>query len=135
MACLWPAGDRTSSGSTASLAAYLSRSGRVNRCPARPSELGADEDELVARARARDFVDGARAGLTLQAVDPGVFEDDVDGFGPVVPPLADPVRERRASRDELGQMVARVEVLALPVHLVGDERLGLARAAGVVSAQ
>src|ERR1019366_1412212 len=114
-------------------AALLARSSGATprkRRPRRPDalrsrlEFCADEDELVAEDLVGHFAVGLGADFALQAPDATLLGDEVHDLRAGVFLLLEPRGERGAGRDESRDVIAGVEVFALPVHLICDELLG-----------
>src|SRR5580658_7988572 len=83
------------------------------------SELGADDHELVVQDLVGHLAVALRADLALEPADAAVLGDKPHDLDALLALLLEPGREGASRRDEGGDLVARVEVLALPVHLVG----------------
>src|SRR5271165_7510943 len=84
-------------------------------------KLGSDEYELIAERLVRYFAIRLGADFALQAANSPVLGDEVHHLRPLVSLLLEPSGEGRSRRHERGHPISRVEVLALPVHLVRDE--------------
>src|SRR3954452_14540028 len=99
-------------------------SGMVRAWKTPGSELDAGDHELVVQHLVRDLFVALRVSeLAAEGAPAGVLGDEVDAADAVRLLGVHPLFELFAGRDERGNLVARVEVLSLPVHLVRDEGL------------
>src|SRR6478752_1938724 len=89
--------------------------------------------ELVVQLTAREQLEVLdRAELAFQRGDAAVLGGEKHHLGAFLFLFANPALELRAAGDERGHAVTGVEILALPIHLIGDERLFWAFARSVV---